>query len=356
METASQKRRKKFIRQPEAFQHKQISPKSLALIAIIERYRFIPTSHLVRLPGGNQRDNARQLQQLWHRGVIQRFAIPKFRGAGEFIYYLDTVEGLNLLIEQEVLKLSPEEKRAKEEIIWTNKEKDYTRLHRDPQMISKLPYLTHELMISRFHFMLEAACKKFPERVQLEEWRQGPELWNRVEVPKLKITYSKGGDGQRKMELETTGERETLPHRPDAFFTLRFLGRSEGEACSHFFYEADRGTENTTRFITKLRAHFHFIVSQRLHRTTAPYNVPAIRAVLTETTNKGWAKQLWLAAQSPIINKQPSPLFWFTPSDLLFSDPDETGKTTPLFLDQPELVFKKIWIPANTSERLDLSQ
>lgn len=347
-ETAPGQRRKKFIRQPEHFQHKQISPKSLAVIAIIERYRFIPASHLVRLASGNQRDNARQLQTLWHLGLIQRFAIPKFRGAGEFIYYLDTAEALNLLLEHGTLTLSPEDKRAREETIWTNKEKDYTRLHRDPQMISKLPYLTHELMIARFHYMLEAACKKFPERVQLEQWRQGPELWHRVEVPKLKVAEA---------GIENTGEKEFLPHRPDAFFTLRFPSRPEGQDTSHFFYEADRGTENTTRFISKLRAHYHFIVHQKLHRTTAPYNIPSIRAVLTETTTRKWATQLWTAAQSPLIHTSPSALFWFTPSEFFFSEAHATtGKTTPLFLDQPELVFKKIWRPANARQQCDLSQ
>jgi hypothetical protein len=353
MDTSQQQRRKKFLRQPEAFHHKQISPKSLALIAVIERYRFIPTSQLLRLPGGNLRDNARQLQQLWHRGFIQRFAIPKFRGAGEFIYYIDAKEALNLLIKHDRLKLSPEDQRAREKIIATNREKNYTRLHREPQMISKLPYLTHELMISRFHYMIEAACKKLGDRVQLERWLQGPELWNRVEVPKLDVNDDVGN---RQTKMETVDETYFLPHRPDAFFTLHFPGKPEGQSRSHFLYEADRGTENTTRFISKLHTHFQFIVRQRLHRIIPPYQIPSIRAVLTETEKTGWAQQLWHAAQSPMVSNKPSRLFWFAPSELFFADTGPAGKKTPIFLDQPELIFKKIWIPANSTERLDLSQ
>src|SRR6266567_5162808 len=73
---------------------------------------------------------------------------------------------------------------------------------------------------------------------------------------------------------------DLLPHRPDAFFTLLFAGNPEGKERSHFFYEADRGTENTTRYKLKLRAHWHFIVKQQRQRTEPVYNVPAIRAVL----------------------------------------------------------------------------
>jgi hypothetical protein len=58
-------------------------------VAIIERYRFIPTSLLVRLMPGDQKNNHRHLQTLFHHGLVNRFCLPKYGGPGEFMYYLD---------------------------------------------------------------------------------------------------------------------------------------------------------------------------------------------------------------------------------------------------------------------------
>jgi hypothetical protein len=66
--------------------------------------------------------------------------------------------------------------------------------------------------------------------------------------------------------------------------------------------EADRGTENTSRFKMKLRAHFHFIVKQQRQRSTPVYSVPAIRAVLTASTTSQWAQNLRESARRPIIS------------------------------------------------------
>ncbi|PWT96843.1 MAG: hypothetical protein C5B51_32450 [Terriglobia bacterium] len=116
--------------------------------------------------------------------------------------------------------------------------------------------------------MLELACQKFAGHVALEDWKQGPELWSQVEVPRVVEQ-----DGAT---IELT-ETELLPHRPDAFFTLYIAGNPEGRQRAHFFYEADRGSENTSRYKLKLRAHWHFIVKHNRHRQD-PYNVHSIRA------------------------------------------------------------------------------
>jgi hypothetical protein len=69
-------------------------------------------------------------------------------------------------------------------------------------------HLQHELMISRFHAMLELACWRSNGRVELHQFKQGSELWNKVDVPVMRF------NGQRWFESDKT---ETLPHRPDAF-------------------------------------------------------------------------------------------------------------------------------------------
>src|SRR6266700_1981021 len=108
-EKTVQQRLKKFIRQPDRLAGRQLTGKGLEAMAIIERYRFLPTSLLVRLMSGDQKNNHRNLQTLFHRGLVNRFALPKFGGPGEFIYYLDSQASLTTLIEQDLLSGLAEE-------------------------------------------------------------------------------------------------------------------------------------------------------------------------------------------------------------------------------------------------------
>ena len=93
-------------------------------------------------------------------------------------------------------------------------------------LVAQLLFLNHELMISRFHAMLELACRKFAGKVELSAWKQGAELWNRIELPKVR-------QDARGLWMETAAT-EVLPHRPDAFFTLRFLTKPEDQQLVHF--------------------------------------------------------------------------------------------------------------------------
>jgi hypothetical protein len=330
-----QVRRKRFIRQPEAFGSKQLTAASFQILATVERFRFLPSSLLIRLAGGNQRNNYRHLQTLYHKGMLNRFALPTVYGTpGEFVYYLDTRAALQLLIDRGLLQINDEQRRRKEETIRFNQQKAYHQLHKDPNQQGKLLYIQHELMVSRFHGLLELACQKFAGKVFLEQWKQGPELWNRVQVPAVR-----SDDGLDNME-----KTEWLPHRPDAFFTLLFPASGEQpEQRSHFLYEADRKTENTTRYKLKLRAHWQFTVKQQLQRTMACYNVHAFRAVLTESIDTSWSNTLRLAAREPIVSGKPSALFWFTSSEALTGPLPASGPRKPRYLDEPELVFRRIW-------------
>jgi hypothetical protein len=105
----------------------------------------------------------------------------------------------------------------------------------------------------------------------------------------------------------------------------------------------------------KPRAHWHFIMKNNFQRTTAPYNVHIIRAVLTESTNSQWAQNLREAARHPIVSRNPSPLFWFTTSELLTKPTPAGSKTLPLFLTQPETTFKRIWASPADDKLLNLA-
>src|SRR5262249_45042032 len=88
----------------------------------------------------------------------------------------------------------------------------------------RLLFLKHEVMISRFHGMLELACAASNGSIQLTNFEQGPRLWSKVEVPKLSFRNATW------IELDET---EQLPHRPDAFFTFAFPNSDRHDL--HFF-------------------------------------------------------------------------------------------------------------------------
>ena len=88
----------KFVR-PEEPCAGRITDRDLEIIETILRYRFIPTSELVRLVGGNEDVTLRRLRRLWEKGLINRWAFPGIRTHSEFHCYLDNREALNLLVE-----------------------------------------------------------------------------------------------------------------------------------------------------------------------------------------------------------------------------------------------------------------
>lgn len=331
-----QQRLKKFSRDLStlaAVAHRQITATSMAIIATIHDYRIVPTSLLVRLVPGHEKNIYRQLKHLYHKGLVNRFAFMRGRNPGEFHYYLDNPAALDLLLDHGLEKESLEFEEVRR-----NREKAYCDVNnpaRIEEMQGKLLFLKHEVMISRFHAMLELACRS-NGLVELSDFQQGPGLWHKVEVPKL--TFRNGTWD----ELDQT---EQLPHRPDAFFTLSFPN-DESREPQHFFFEADRHRTNTHKYNKKLRAHFHFVVKQKKHQEI--YGVNRIRAVLTETVDDNWAEALRQAANHfTVSGPKASPLFWFTTSRLFVQDSPLSGearrRVLPAYLRQPDMVFKKIW-------------
>jgi hypothetical protein len=310
---------------------RQITDTSLAIIATIHDYRIIPTSLLTRLVKGHEKNIQRQLQQLYHKGLINRFAFMRGKNPGEFHYYLDSLEALDLLsahgVEGDTLEV---------EEVRRNREKRYCDVNNPKhveEMQGRLLFLKHEAMISRFHAMLELACIHSDGKVELADFQQGPALWQKVETPKVVF---------RDRDWQELDQTEDLPHRPDAFFTLSFPSAKDRPPL-HFFYEADRHRTNANKYNKKLRAHFHFIVKQKKHQPI--YGIDRVRAVLTETVDDEWAEHLRRSANHAVVSgSRPSPLFWFTTSRLFTDESAQAGdRKRPAYLAQPEIIFRKIW-------------
>lgn len=330
----TQTRLKKYSRDAitlAAVASRQITETSLAIIATIHDYRIVPTSLLVRLIEGHEKNIQRHLQQLYHKGFINRFAFMRGKNPGEFHYYLDNPEALKLLVDHGVDRDSLEIEEVRR-----NREKAYCDVN-NPKLIEemqgRLLFLKHEVMISRFHAMLELACSQSAGTVELSDFQQGPGLWQKVETPKVTL---------REGEWRELDQTEYLPHRPDAFFSLSFPSEP-AKGPLHFFYEADRHRTNAHKYNKKLRAHFHFIVKQRRHQEI--YNISRVRAVLTETVDDQWAEHLRNSANHAVVSgSRPSPLFWFTTSRLFTNETAAAGEQKrPAYLVRPEIIFRRIW-------------
>ena len=332
-----QQRLFKYKRDPERLPSRQITERSLRILALVERFRLLSSQLIVRLISGNEDVTYKHLQTLYHRGLINRFAFPRIGNPSEFWYYLDSTPALDLLAEQ-----GSDPATLDYEVVRRNKEKNYAAIM-DPacvdEMQGRLLFLKHEAMISRFHAMLELACTQSAGKIVLTNWQQGASLWDSVKAPKLSYRDN------RLCELD---EAEKLPHRPDGFLTLYVRDAPSGEQFRNYFYEADRKNTSTTKHNRKLRAHFHYIVKQRLHQLK--YGIERVRAVLIETLDDDWAEQLRTAAEHPgVSGNKPSSLFWFTTSRL-FTEQVEVRegnrtKLLPKFLLNPEIIFQRIWAP-----------
>jgi len=350
------RRLRKFTRDPEHIirnKGKRITDISLAILGTIERYRIVPTSLLLHLVNRNQRVAYRHLQHLYHSRLVNRFCFfgPTGRPS-EFNYFLDNPEALHLLIDGGIG--DPETidfeqlKRNREK--WTpildRQSLDFATGDPGSPEQDQAPgkpsegqrlFLKHELMISRFHGMLELATGASEGRVKLLSWHQGPVLHSSIEAPKM--SYINGE--WRKQEGD-----ERIPHRPDALFSIHTEGQEEPR---HFFYEADRKTTTTTRIIKKLRGHFHYIAKARRHHDD--YGIQRIRAVLTETLDTKWAEALRIAAQHPVVSgPKPSELFWFTSAEFFTKQIQKPiGRNpkaihrVPYYLENPDVVFRPLW-------------
>lgn len=152
----TQTRLLKYERRPELLGNRKLTLLSLEIISVIERYRLIPSSHIVSIVGRDRSSVYRQLQFLWENGWINRFAFRGIRNPTEQHYYLDDRRALDLLAEnnfRDPASLDYEQVRL-------NRQNPYTDIqHPDTfqKTHSRLFYANHELQISCFRLMLELA-------------------------------------------------------------------------------------------------------------------------------------------------------------------------------------------------------
>jgi hypothetical protein len=200
-------------------------PSDVVLFKLVYEYRLLRRGHLSVLTGRPLKRLHRRLLQLVRAGYLATIKLPQQK----HIYGLGRL-AVPVLVEEGI---------ADEELLAQR-----SRIHDLKEL-----FLRHEMMIVDLHVTLSLATRG--NALRLVNWREGRELHDSVVVQDHNINKS-------------------LPVRPDAFFTLEDSRRAAGGNKAHYFLEADRSTENQSRFRDKIRAYFHYIEgSDRSHHRGA---------------------------------------------------------------------------------------
>lgn len=319
----------------------RISERDLDIVEAVLRYRFSPTSELLRLVGGNHTTTKKRLTWLWRKGLLNRFAFadPRRASHSEFSYYLDRKESLDLLLEYgRLAEIHPQ----MEGELRQNREAKYGAAWLDASSGKSL-FLRHALMVSRTRFMLEMACFQSGGKVELSMFR--PDLGPyRITAPAIAAKRQEDG----RYEWAETDKEEKLPIKPDAIFSLTLhspsgdgglkTGTTSPPREIHFAYEADRGTMPIGDMLKKLRAYNFLIKRYKKHQEAFGFH--PVRAVLIEAPTEARCLKLMELAYHPLVAgpSRRSGLFWFVPS-FVFTE----GSTSPPYLDNPAAIFDPLW-------------
>src|SRR5439155_18639984 len=169
------KRLSRSVPQPPAVANRITTERDVEILADIARYRLITPSLLRQLHGGSARilDRARIL---FHKQLVAR--LPAGSHTQEAVYYIHRRSTLELLASEGFLTL--------DDPVWKVVENN-----QKPRREGSSLFVHHELMISKFHLAVELASRASHGAVELADFRQGPALWDKVDVPKLRYEKKK---------------------------------------------------------------------------------------------------------------------------------------------------------------------
>jgi hypothetical protein len=266
----------------------QITNRDREIISLIQKYRFLRSSHVTSLLGGSRQQILRRLKLLYHHGYLER---PRAQldyyhegGSRHMVYGLGT-KGVSLL-KQEFGPDSPD-------LSWSERKPSVGWI-----------FLEHAILVSDVMVLFELTCRK--TRIRLLRER---DLASHAAPPfrwKVKV------NGHLKLGVV-----------PDRVFALEFSDQNGQTNRIVFFLEADRGTMPVTRqrlsqtsFHRKMLA-YEATCSQKIHSTR--FGFSRFR-VLTVTKSAERLKSL-VGACSELKHRQGLFLFLDWPTLARSGDP-----------------------------------
>lgn len=291
---SKQRRLPRYKRAPDQFGRFEPSARDLRILRLVHDFRFLTAELILALVPGSKRQIARRLQGMYHHSLLARLLPPlrvrdgtlnTLSGSPKFAYALDS-EGARAICE--AAGIAPTELRWRPE--------HNRRMHW---------FLEHSLMVSTFRATLELAIAT-DRSLALIRWGDEEDLRDSVTVQ-----YP---DGHR------------LVHRisPDGYFSVR-----EGGSVRNLFLEADRGTEEHPRLLTKFQSYWWYFSkgSPYYEKYENPGN--ALVLVVCTSARRLAAMRKTLARVGDArhgLNR-----FWFTTSDRYQ-------------LQQPQSFMAPIWL------------
>ena len=276
------------------------------IIRLVERFRFVRSSHICSLIPGSPQQLLRRLKLLYHHGFLER---PRaqidyyHRGGSRHMVYGLGSKGAAILWHD----LDPGVARVR----WGEKNRAAGRV-----------FLEHALLVGDVMVAIELACRRTGIRL--------------LTARELAVADKITGERRPFRWQVKISNRVKLGVIPDYVFALEFKERSGANNRAFFFLEADRATMpvirknlSQTSFYRKLRA-YEATWSQSIHQTQFGFH--RFR-VLTVTTSAERVKSL-VEACSKLERGQG--LFLFADRTVLEKPGDmflpvwQTGKKSPL--------------------------
>jgi hypothetical protein len=286
--------RRKFFERPEEPRAMRVTPRDVALLENVGRFRLASASQLAALDGGSAQNVSRALLALWENGFVER---PEAQVASRVLYegsrptvYGLTRKGAGLLREQ-----GHDVRRRLLDGI-------------DKERGAGWRFVEHTVSIAEFMVRLELAARGRDDLRILErrEILEDAPKSSRDRLVRVEASIRLGGVLRRNAVV------------PDALFGLRF----DDEEESYFMLEIDRGEMPVERYANAQRTYFAkkmltYYEANRQRRHVHDLGIENFR-VLTVTTGMERIERM-LSALDGITDGRGSNIFLFTHRSALTS-------------------------------------
>ena len=238
MPQTTQRRRRHYVADPR--KSVQLTARDLHTLAIVKKYRFVTSRHILQLVDGSHQKLLKRMRDLMDAAYLLpiRHPAPRLQTGGSRpkVYGISNL-GADALAAAGMV--------PRDHINWTRRNLEVS----DPRKGLGIKVIPHTLCIADVMSEVESYAQKSGGAVRLIEepeilatvvpentrHRRYPFSWS-VNVPYPRLVRDERGEAQVQVETRRAGVI------PDRVFGLEFASRPEGRNRLFFFLEIDRGT------------------------------------------------------------------------------------------------------------------